>query len=66
MKREIILKTGFKGAKDFDKAIKIAMLEQEHNVSETDLDLFKITDSPKEAMQYIEDFYKTHELKPNF
>ncbi len=46
--------------------IKIAMLEQEHNVSETDLDLFKITDSPKEAMQYIEDFYKTHELKPNF
>lgn len=46
--------------------IRKAMLEQENNVSESDLDLFKITDCPKEAIQYIEEFYKTNELRPNF
>lgn len=46
--------------------IKQAMLHDEHNISESDLDLFKITDSPQEAMQFIEEFYKTNELKPNF
>lgn len=46
--------------------IKEVMLEKEKNVSEADLDLFKIVDCPTEALKYIEDFYKTHELTPNF
>lgn len=46
--------------------IKATMLEKEHTISAEDLDLFKLTDSPKEAIQYIEDFYQTHDLTPNF
>ncbi|MCJ8292596.1 MAG: TIGR00730 family Rossman fold protein [Crocinitomicaceae bacterium] len=46
--------------------IKSAMLEQENNISELDLDLFGIVDSAEEAYDYIEEFYKSHELSPNF
>lgn len=46
--------------------LKQTMLEKENNIAEEDLDLFKITDCPKEAVQYIEDFYQTHDLTPNF
>lgn len=46
--------------------IKKAMLEDEHNISEKDLDLFAVVDTPEEAFHYIEDFYKSHELTPNF
>ncbi len=42
------------------------MLKQENNVSEKDLNLFKIVDTAEEAYNYIDDFYKTHELTPNF
>ena len=31
-----------------------------------DISLFEIVDSPKEAMQYILNFYKEHTHKPNF
>ena len=46
--------------------IKKSMLEAENNITEKDLDLFKLVDTAEEAFQYIEDFYKTHELSPNF
>lgn len=35
-------------------------------ISEPDLDLFKIVDSEDEAIEYIEDFFKTHSFTPNF
>jgi predicted Rossmann-fold nucleotide-binding protein len=46
--------------------IKNVMLKQENNINEKDLNLFKIVDTAEEAYNYIEDFYKTHELTPNF
>ena len=46
--------------------IKEQMLEQEANISEEDLNLFKIVDTADEAVKYIEDFYKSHDLSPNF
>ena len=45
--------------------IKNVMLK-EGNISEPDLDLFKIVDSEEEAIKYIDDFFKTHALTPNF
>jgi uncharacterized protein (TIGR00730 family) len=42
------------------------MLEKEHNISEHDMNYLKVVDSADEAVKYIEDFYKTHELSPNF
>jgi len=42
------------------------MLEMENNISEKDLSLYKIVDTADEAVKYIEDFYKNHELSPNF
>lgn len=46
--------------------IKNVMLLQENNISEKDMDMFKVVDTAEEAYSYIEDFYKTHELTPNF
>lgn len=46
--------------------IKSAMLAQENNISEVDLDLFGLVDTAEEAYEYIEEFYKSHELSPNF
>jgi uncharacterized protein (TIGR00730 family) len=46
--------------------IKSAMLEQEANISPEDLDLFKVVDTADEAVKYIEDFYISHDLSPNF
>lgn len=42
------------------------MLGMENNVSEKDLNLYKIVDTADEAVKYIEDFYRDHELSPNF
>ena len=42
------------------------MLEEEHNVSVEDLDLFKIVDTADEAVKEINDFYNKYLLKPNF
>ncbi len=42
------------------------MLRQENNISEKDLNLYAIVDTAEEAVQYIEDFYRNHELSPNF
>ncbi|MCO5260897.1 MAG: TIGR00730 family Rossman fold protein [Crocinitomicaceae bacterium] len=45
--------------------IKQTMLA-EGNISENDLDLFKVVDTAEDAFNYIDDFFKTHELRPNF
>lgn len=53
---------------DLESWMKTVMLEQEHNISARDLDLFHITDDPGEVIRHIDDFYtKDHEgeLKPN-
>ncbi|MBM3418875.1 MAG: TIGR00730 family Rossman fold protein [Bacteroidetes bacterium] len=42
------------------------MLKGERNISEDDLNLFKIVDSTDEAVEYIEDFFTSHSLTPNF
>jgi uncharacterized protein (TIGR00730 family) len=48
------------------KWIEDVMLHQENNISEKDLNLYKIVDTADDAVKYIEDFYKNHELSPNF
>ena len=64
-KRPIVLvgKKYWSGLLDW---IKEAMLEQENNISPADLDLYALVDSADEAVKYINDFYKSHELTPNF
>lgn len=46
--------------------IKNTMLHEEHNINESDLDLFKIVDTADEAVKHIVDFYSKYMLKPNF
>jgi len=46
--------------------IKSSMLEMEYNISAADLDLFGLVDTAEEAYEYIEEFYKSHQLSPNF
>jgi len=46
--------------------IKEVMLKKENNISEKDLDLIHLVDTADEAVSYIEDFYKSHDLSPNF
>jgi uncharacterized protein (TIGR00730 family) len=46
--------------------IKEQMLQAEKNISPHDMDLIALVDTADEAVKYIEDFYKTHELRPNF
>ncbi|MBL1278800.1 MAG: TIGR00730 family Rossman fold protein [Fluviicola sp.] len=46
--------------------IKSTMLEMENNVSAKDLELIKVVDTAQEAYAAIDEFYKHHELSPNF
>jgi len=46
--------------------IKERMLSIEGNISPEDLDLFNVVDTPKQAVEIIEEFYKKYTLKPNF
>jgi len=46
--------------------VKNTMLEEEHNISEMDLNLFKIVDTADEAIVIINEFYSKYLLKPNF
>ncbi len=46
--------------------IKQTMLHEEKNISEEDLDLFKLVDTADEAVAEIEAFYSKYLLKPNF
>jgi len=46
--------------------IKQVMLEKEQNISPEDMDLFTIVDTPEEAVDIVDEFYKTYRLRPNF
>jgi uncharacterized protein (TIGR00730 family) len=46
--------------------IKSTMMDEEHNISPEDLNLFKVVDSADEAVKVIVDFYSQYLLKPNF
>jgi len=46
--------------------IKETMLGEENNISYDDMELINIVNTPKEAVEIIEDFYKEFTLKPNF
>jgi hypothetical protein len=42
------------------------MMEEEHNVSPDDLNIFRIVDTTEEAVAYIDQFYSRFLLSPNF
>lgn len=42
------------------------MLNTEHNISPDDLNLFRLVDTPQEAVEHIFRFYQKYVLKPNF
>lgn len=42
------------------------MLKEEENISDGDMDLFKIADTADEAVKYINQFYSKYLLSPNF
>jgi uncharacterized protein (TIGR00730 family) len=46
--------------------LKSSMLNMEHNISSYDLNLFELVDTAQEAFNYIDEFYKSHSLSPNF
>lgn len=46
--------------------IKTVMLGEEKNISPEDLNLFTIVDTADDAVKYIDNFYKSHQLTPNF
>ena len=46
--------------------IKDMMLHKNGNISAEDLDLFSIVDSPDQVVDVINNFYKKHQLSPNF
>ena len=46
--------------------VKDTMLCEEHNISEIDLNLFKIVDTADDAVAIINEFYSKYLLKPNF
>jgi len=59
----LVGKTYWEGLLDW---IKEVMLEREKNISLSDLDLINVVDTPVEAVDIINDFYKKYTLKPNF
>lgn len=46
--------------------IKRSLLEQEKTISDKDMFLFQVVDTPEEAVQEIDKFYKEFLLSPNF
>lgn len=46
--------------------IKSTLRDQYKSISPADLDLFRIVDTPAEAVEHIERFYGKYTLKPNF
>lgn len=46
--------------------VKNVMLEKEHNISPDDMRFLTVVDTADEAVKYVDDFYKTHDLSPNF
>jgi uncharacterized protein (TIGR00730 family) len=58
----LIGKSYWQGLFDWIKATMLA----EGNISEEDLNFFTVVDTEQEAIAYIDDFFKTHALTPNF
>lgn len=48
------------------KWVEEVMLKKEANISAEDTNLYTLVDTADEAVQYIDNFYKTHDLSPNF
>jgi uncharacterized protein (TIGR00730 family) len=46
--------------------IKTTLLNKFNNVSEKDMDLFHVVDSPEEVLHILDNFYKESRLSPNF
>jgi uncharacterized protein (TIGR00730 family) len=46
--------------------IEEVMLNEEKNISPLDMNLMKVVDTADEAVSFIEDFYRSHALSPNF
>jgi uncharacterized protein (TIGR00730 family) len=46
--------------------IEETMLQSEQTISAGDMRLFKLVDTAEEAYQFIDEFFKTHPLSPNF
>jgi uncharacterized protein (TIGR00730 family) len=46
--------------------VREVMLNEEHNISSEDLNIFRIVDSAEEAVGYIDQFYSRYLLSPNF
>jgi len=42
------------------------MHTEEHNINIKDFDLFKLVDTPQEAVNVIDEFYAQYLLSPNF
>jgi len=59
----LVGKKYWKGLLDW---IREEMLEEEHNISEKDLDIFIVVDTAKEAVDEIVKFYSRYLLSPNF
>jgi uncharacterized protein (TIGR00730 family) len=51
---------------DMFKWIEAKVLNDQHNISPTDLDIFHIVDTTDDAVKIINDFYQKYEHKPNF
>ncbi len=64
-KRPVVL-IGSEYWKGLFEWVEQAMLHLENNISPMDLNLYRIVDTADEAVKYIDDFYKDHELTPNF
>lgn len=65
IKRKPVVFIGSEYWKGLIDWIKNTMLKA-GNISAEDLDLFKVVDDEEEAVDYIDDFFKTHSLTPNF
>ena len=46
--------------------IENSMLEQEKNISQIDMKLYKLVDTAEDTVKYINDFYSKYLLSPNF
>lgn len=46
--------------------LKEAVLEEEENIKEEDLDIFEVVDTAEEAVEIIDKFYSNYILRPNF
>ena len=61
-----IILVGKKYWKGLLEWIRKEMLEEEHNISPQDLDIFTLVDTSDEAVNYIDKFYSRYLLSPNF